>query len=1222
MAPRASLPGELFLDAIVIDPARELKLLQQTGNPQDWATVAPFDAATLQRVQQRAPYVALRWALNPALGVPPEPFTVWRRPAGQRDPAQPIPGWHRTGPDTWGWDGVTEMQRIEIDLTGPLVAQGLGRAALDPVQTVSGDAGETVVLDAGPMLGVRLDQPGSVSAVRGQSTVALANGPGWQPFETVGLPFDPGLAATTYYQGTQQGPVGAPTNAFAAAVRRLKSWGPVLGWAPLTGTPPWRPPDPELLVKETQEYVLPGLAKAMTAYPPPLVASQITHEVAHKLDELRQVVGTRSQPLSGQNTSQVTVRPLQSLSAAVACDVWAGLALGFGTGDTLPDRNVARDGYDYMVTALWQGQIRVPVPTPWPWPWLAGGPPQQYETADVERELVAIALAPRPRAAPSPPTPLTPETSFEEGTDDVDTPYRANVVVRTTRPATLPGQPRPSAYGLARFDGPGTGHYALREHPKAKGWIPIGLAEPVRQPQDLPDPELLPGTVMLRDSGVDRPISGSPAAFQYAAAATDLFGQWSAWSTAWLSLAAPDVRTPAVATVRARATAGPGGTDPCEMAVTTEVVWNRQERSLAQLRLAVDIYPPTPGPPAPYDAPLPAPQGGTVTVTDVFLSFAADGTPAAPPAGITVTAVHDDDTPVTPLDPAEGDDRRYRIELSLSAIYGSEPELAVAVYAQAEETVRPGEWSTWSHPREAAIAASPLPPPVPAPLPLVYPERASLPDAAGLSYAPVTWAPTGAWRYRVYEATEAALLAACGKPGPVLTELLSTRMQALFDLHKDPDNLPTLKGAFRKLGADPVLPAPQSDGTMRCESLLPRGSSLIHCYVVAGVSEANVVSAWPKPDADGRKAFFGYAIPRPLQPAQPEITATLDDQGHPRLTVHVGGAVPASALRIHRATNAILARHTGTMEVVATVPTDPTTPASWRTTTFTDATAPVGWTRLQYRVVALTTDDPEHAGMAVPSTASRSYALLNPPPAAPTLTLTPNVPGSSGTTAVVRVDTDAVQRGSDIGDFSLAFTVTAAHTAPVRYRSSLSAVPGFSSASVFAGSGEPAGYVEDVLHLRLDRLDGQPLGLAVDVTDPLDRATHAVIDVPAHVPDPHPVVHLVAVRTGGIAHLSIDTNIPLPPDPAHDWVLKVRTRRASFPVGPPTMRTFAVTGIPTVPTAAGMPDPLLDPADFAIGRIDGTARILMWLRAESALDVALQLTNSDGSSATAHQVTT
>ncbi|OCB65574.1 hypothetical protein A5729_15805 [Mycobacterium vulneris] len=1207
MAPRISLPGELFLDAAVIYPLRLLDTLGTQRADGDFGTPQGLDDASVQRARERRPYVALRWVLNPILGIPLQPFTVWRREIAAREAPQPIPGWHQAGPNTFEWDGVTEMLRIELDLVGPATVTGLHRADLAAVQTVTGNNGDTIVLDAGPMLSVQVSNPGAIGAQRAQSLTSLANGDGWQPIELVGLPFDPDQLAATYYSGDQQGPIGALTDPIDAAVGRLKQWGPVLGWVPLGGLDPWVPPDPEPLVDEMLDNLLPGLAEIMANNPPPLLDKQINAEPAQPYLG-RMLVRN----VAAADEAQITVRPLQALMTSVATDTWASLALGFGTGDQLRGDATA----DYMVTAPWHGRLRTAVQPPWPWPFNA--PPPQYIDIEVERELAAVYLSPQARSIPPVPTPLTTGIGHDEGADDVDQPYRVSATLQTPRAPTVPRQPTTAGYALARFDGPGDGSYLMREHPKAHGWIPGGAAAPVLAPGTPPDPRTPANTVTLRNSGAPRPITGAPNTFQYYTAATDLFGQWSRWSTAWLSLPPADVQTPVVASVHARATVGAAGGDPCTLKVTTDVVWHIRERSLHTLSLAIDVYTPFPDPPKPYGPPPDTPQGGTVTVATITLGFAADGTPDPAPAGVTVAPVHDDDTPVTAADPAEGDDRRYRITVdALPVSFSGRPEVAVAVYAAAQETIRP-EWSVWSHTREPAIAANPIPPPPPTPLPAVYPAWASLPDAAGLSYASVTWIPFGAWRYRVYEATEAALLAACGQPGPVLTDGFGARMQALFDLYQDHDNLPKLKRAFRKLGQDPVFP-PVVDGKMRLDVLLPRGSALIHCYVVVGVTESNVISSWPQPDGDGRKGFDGYAIPRPRQCALPQIRAALTGPAAAEVTVTLDGSVPATRIALYRTVNAVLARSIGTMTEVATVPAGTAAPEFWKKTVITDPAAPVGWSRLQYRAIALTDDDPDHAGMAVPSAPSRAYALLNPPPD-PTVALTPNVAGTTSQVSIVRLDTNALRGGSDIGDFTIAATVTAAdQAAPVRSPVlALGDITDFATTAALAASTANAGYVGTTLYLRLARNPGQELDLAVDVADPLGRTSHAIVHIPAQVPDPTP--HLIitgAHRTGGVAFLTALTNVTLPPDPAQDWTLQVRARQMTFPPKPDQIQTFRISAIPTIPSLAAMPNPSVDPAPFEIRRVTATAAIRMWMRSATPLRVGLTLTNSSGQSFTA-----
>lgn len=260
--------------------------------------------------------------------------------------------------------------------------------------------------------------------------------------------------------------------------------------------------------------------------------------------------------------------------------------------------------------------------------------------------------------------------------------------------------------------------------------------------------------------------------------------------------------------------------------------------------------------------------------------------------------------------------------------------------------------------------------------------------------------------------------------------------------------------------------------------------------------------------------------------------------------------------------------------------------------------------------------------MAVPSDPSRSYALLNPPPNPPTLTLTPNVPGTTDTVSLVRVDTDALRTGSDVGDFAMAYTGTAPGAAPVRMPAiALGTVPEYATAGVLAASSDGAGYVGGVLHLRLLRAARQEIGLTLDITDPLARTTHGVLTVPAAPPDPAPVVALTAARSDGIGQMRIDTNVPLPPDPAHDWTLTVGTQRLfNFPPLPPVTRTFPISAIATIPNEAAMPDPAFDPAPYEIRRVDGTPRIVMWLRAPAGILIAVRVTNAYGQSGAATQV--
>jgi hypothetical protein len=514
---------------------------------------------------------------------------------------------------------------------------------------------------------------------------------------------------------------------------------------------------------------------------------------------------------------------------------------------------------------------------------------------------------------------------------------------------------------------------------------------------------------------------------------------------------------------------------------------------------------------------------------------------------------------------------------------------------------------------------------VPIPLPPEFPLWASLPNAAGRSFAPVEWSPTGAWRYRIYEATEAALLGACGEPGPVLTRGFGERMQKLFDLHKTAANLPALKAAYRKLGTEPILPPVQASGKMRYEALLPPGSSLIHCFVAVGVSETNTISGWPVPDANGRKAFFAFAIPRKLQPPVPEIQARVGGAGVPEVTVRCGGATPVTSIRLYRATNPVLARNVGTMTLLAAIVPDA---ANWQQVVYSDATAPAGWDRLQYRAVVSVDDDPDKAGMAVASLPSKAYALLFPPAGSPALTLTEVSAQSTATAAIVKVTHDAPRRASQVGDFLLSWVKRQAGSDPDRDATTLSGVPEFASVGALIASPATAGYIGDDLYLRLPRTAGAALAVAVDLTDPLSRASHVLLDVPEFVPDPAPVITLFNLARHNTlldraVWIALDCNAPLPVVAEREWTLSVSVRRRIGGLGlPPVSRTFSLSSVEAVASGGAVPGPADVATQWVIRRIAGTGQFVVWVRATAQSIVSVTLTNSGGQSATRQGTTT
>jgi hypothetical protein len=644
------------------------------------------------------------------------------------------------------------------------------------------------------------------------------------------------------------------------------------------------------------------------------------------------------------------------------------------------------------------------------------------------------------------------------------------------------------------------------------------------------------------------------------------------------------------------------------------------------MRLMVDVLD-TPPPPQQLPEPLDTPQAPHA---DSIIQFDTSGRPVNVPAGVTVTPLQADETPIGLGGAFATREWRYRIEWrDLPVVYGGAREKGVVIYARAEETVRPGEWGAWGHAREMVIAPNPLPPPTPAPLPAEYPTWASLPDAAGLSLASVEWQPTGAWGYRVYEATEAALRAACGQPGPVLTEGYSRRIEALFRLYANPANHAALRATYRKLGDQAISPPLQPNEKMRFEALLPRGSRLIHCFIVVGVSENNVVSDWPAAELrTGRRGFMAYAIPRPLQPAQPELHGTATPGGLPQITVSVAGARPVASICLYRTQKPILARNVATMQQIGAATPDvaewqqrlATDPAAWQKAEFTDAGATPGWQWVQYRAVAQFAHDLDIAGMAVDSSASPAFQLLYPPPGPPVLDIAEITNRRSATQAVLRIETDGPRDGTAVGDHMLAWVVRQGTGPLVRGSAPLSGLQHFASLDAMIAGTQAAGYVGTELYLRLARTGGAALSLTVDMVDPLSRSTHRVVELPAYVADVKPVISSFNVvrhntLTDRAVWIGMVCNAPASLKPAHDWTLSLRYRPATGLLQTWTTRSIAVSAMPVVKTLAEVPTPAAFKGAWLATRVGKARQFVMWIRSTTALTVAVALTNSTGQSA-------
>ena len=360
-------------------------------------TKPPIDLTDVPRM------VFLRWQVNPGLGMPVEPFKVWRRPAMPVEEPKldyqvvPIPpiGYVVTLPEP--------MASITIALEAggggavgnilPL-ADGIGFENVLAVLPYSLPANATNVVrfQAAYITGFFVLGPVSVNNVSGLPPSQASKLEGWELVETVGLPVDEGawsdLAPQTH--GIKQGLVGSEVPAIDAAAQRYARGVNPFGWYQAFPTgdiaPAWVLPSAVDLVKDADAELLPLLHKAM-ALPS---EDQAAFTSAFQINPPENLAG---QQMSG-TPGKAEVAPLTLLQMTVSSDPLQAVALGFGTGyeyEDIPAINFGQmslfgdkgvSDWDYMVTGLWHQRI----------------------DGD-RREVTYCALIPRPRLAIPPPAP-------------------------------------------------------------------------------------------------------------------------------------------------------------------------------------------------------------------------------------------------------------------------------------------------------------------------------------------------------------------------------------------------------------------------------------------------------------------------------------------------------------------------------------------------------------------------------------------------------------------------------------------------------------------------------------------------------------------------------------------------------------------------------------------------------------------------------------------------
>ena len=1056
--------------------------------------------ATFNRGQTSTESLQLRWMVAPAIGLPRHPFAVYYRQEVLLLQRLPNAFGQVTGAQRMEFPELMGVLQFEFNLTSPgafLFAFSPNGALVAAASAPAGATGiVTLTLQNSGIAYVLFAASGNLVTVYGLSSRAIVNSPGWTRVETVGLPVDPSVFAGSGYSTANQGFVSAPVLPVDAAKRRLHAGAPLLGWPTEiragVPAPPWNPPGLHPLIGDLQQNVLGSVLQML---------SRTTGQSADLQVTLQQTIPTPAQvgggvPAPLAQPSQATYSPLAILLLAAGSDPFNALGLGFGTAYTLaqlqgwlanPQVGATRgeDGrrfefFGFMVTADFDMSLF--------------GVEIKGQLADFITNNLQLGLTPAP-------TDLTAEVKVLNPPLVRDHPFTGTLDARWDRPAALfPNQTVAASYAVAR-SAPAQPARLLNTRRLSGGFLPyVASLAPDGDPA---------APVVFEDVHVTPPSGGG--AVTYSVAAQDWFGVWSPWTSASTSFPPEPVVGPTVTDAQLALTES--ATSPYAAALTAQVAYNWTTRSPNSIDILVSLLRP-----GDQVSPLPAqtaPSGVQFSVGGpmrplVELTFDAAGKPSVTGApGTTVTQL----PPPSHASP-QHDVRVYQVVIpGFSLDFAGANEIVALVFATGRENVNPTPVTT-TKPRVAHVM-SPAPPPTPTYDSIVW---ASLPDQRGISRAHLTWNSQGAaagTNYLIYTATETGLLGAAGAAPADLTDSYAKRLAALRAL-----DLTKCRATFQRVD---TTPARLADPWQEIE--LPRGTRVIHAFVVTAISPNNIETPFPT----NASQFIAVAVPYVETPRAPRIyTRLLTNAGVSQAQVHVEsrpGVTPDRFL-LYRTQREGLSRDLDLMgPPVANsdlagwtkTPVDPLT-GTW-TAYYTDPT-PLGathpWQRVWYRAVALADDhltDPTGnllGALGGRSSSSSAAAIVVPPPAPPSLSaIMVGLVDHPDQTVLIRFQTAAPVAATALGSHRVTVTVAdptqpAATATTWRLAIALERIPGVAASPTSGVAGNlfrlPASSGLNPIGVwvpRPARSNGSTTAFRVTVTltDPIDRTTEQMTTV-------------------------------------------------------------------------------------------------------------------------------
>jgi hypothetical protein len=1065
---------------------------------------------------------AIRWRIHQDLGFPRVPFKVFRRPSGllvDRTELN-IPVTTIAGAIVLEW-GRIPLIEVRFNAT-PTAGGGLSFQAVDdhgkPIlgERVQISSAFQVSLRTPGICAIQATGSGSISNAVGFKMTDLANDTHWELIEIVGLPVKAGQAPGSVYDSgpLTQGHPTALKPGFDAAKDRLNIalvlYRPPPATDPSGGaTPAWPAPPLDQILTETAIGADSPLGTVLemlsTVDTQSLTLTQASFEREFTGAGLRQPGG----PLPADSaSSKVKLASMVLLSAAT--DIWTAIALGFGTTDFPtqkldPTSGVAvaphafSPAFDYMVTADY--------------------------TLILGLKITIGAIANPPRFPTIPPGPFAARALRHHRPLTRDQAAGADVALTWGR---LPRQVPPQGYAIGIRQGGGVPQ-VLNQPRKGIGFIPY---VPARRPDgDLTNE----AKAQFIDSFRLQPITGTRAD-TYLAAATDIFGRWSTWSTV-VQLAAPDPPTlPHILDAKFQLDVSAAVGRKIPAALVIDFLWDFQDRSPSMVEFR-GVFAGTGISTGTVPAGFQHIPGGPPD-SPVIVTIPTSGPPTATGGGSAVQL---------PAQADDGESQRYRLTVTgLTADFTPVSRLSYAVLARASEAVNPTLFSDFTS-AFLTQTRDPLPPTVPSLVPQIH--WAALPDASGTARGRITFAAaTAAAGYVIYEARESAIRTAAGLPASTEGNLEARAAEVSLAAET-----PTALDAFTRVNTT-LLPTPEA------EVELPGTSTALFVFKISAMSAEQV-------ESDLSNAVL-VAVPQRITPGTPRLGAR-PKAGGVEIMVEPGPGSTPAGIALFRVSATSPPPDVDSMGPPVFASGDPAWRISGGIFRLTDPVIP-SWRPYFYRAVAVGPDDPDHGRRSGRSKAAGPVDVFAPPVTPPDLTALEQTVTASNLVQVTFRSSADIKR-SPVGAHHLSVSTIGLSGVPVEHLQAEADLPDIAPLTppepeapgqILRGTRDAAGrFLYEVFVPKGDT------DLRVRLVDPAGRASELRAALSTDQPQPPDLQDLAAIVLVGFPNsrlrASVRSSAPIAKPPTGAFLLEL------IGAGPAGKRLLARATLDSIGTAPG-----------------------------------------------------